>query len=123
MKFFISLLLQVSVLVLGAPTQDLVPRDRIPQSELDWANNAFPRIYWDGVADDCDAGQFRILVEATRMALQVLEQTGAWKEDLFWSTGWNRYFVRDSRWLNFTPFAIFGQSMTFVLIRSYHSMY
>ncbi|KAF2123071.1 hypothetical protein BDV96DRAFT_639619 [Lophiotrema nucula] len=74
--------------------------DKPSQSQIDTANGMFPGIDWSYTAQQggCDSGQFAVLVESTRMALELMKFSG---EDLRVAqdtTGFNRYFMKSQDW-------------------------
>lgn len=87
---FASLL--TCVLVKSLPSNDhlLVNRD------LEQVREAYRGIHWDIAAVQCDPANFDILVEGTRMAVEVTNYKTNWEDLYFWNPAWNRYFVWDS---------------------------
>jgi hypothetical protein len=95
-------------LSLAAPAQNIDVQshaldkraDKPSQGQIDSANGMFPGIDWNYSAEQggCDSGQFAILVEATRMALEMMEFTGERLQLAFDTTGFNRYFMRHKEW-------------------------
>ena len=52
------------------PSSDIVPRG-VPADKLADAKNNYKGIHWDDTANDCTEEQFDVLVETTRMALEM----------------------------------------------------
>lgn len=52
------------------PSSNIVPRG-VPADKLADAKNNYKGIHWDDTANDCTEEQFDVLVEATRMALEM----------------------------------------------------
>jgi hypothetical protein len=85
--------------------------DKPPQWLIDTANGNWPGIDWTYTANQggCDHGQFAILLESTRMALEMMDFSGPHLEDAFETTGFNRYFMKDRKWKSNAEFwAIFS---------------
>lgn len=57
---------------------------------------AFPGIYWDQAETTCEDWELAILIEATRMANEMVNKFA--NSNWWWdSPAWNRYFLRDSK--------------------------
>lgn len=101
-------------LTLAAPTHEHEPQSRAlsrraekpSQSQIDSANGMFPGIDWSYTAEngECDSGQFAVLVEATRMALELMKFTGEDLRVAYDTTGFNRYFMRHPDWFKLRIF-------------------
>ncbi|KAH8705211.1 hypothetical protein BGW36DRAFT_9576 [Talaromyces proteolyticus] len=70
----------------SAPAHDITKRD------IDPIRSAYRGIHWDDAYSQCTTDEFNILVESSRMALDVT----SYKLGQYWdSPAWHRYFVRD----------------------------
>jgi hypothetical protein len=120
--FVLFFLLNLS---LAAPTQSteltghgLSRRaDKPSQGQIDAANGMFPGIDWNYSAEQggCDSGQFAILVESTRMALELMQFSGSLLQYAFETTGFHQYFMRHAEWENHRDFNLaHGMSNGFI---------
>lgn len=108
------LILSFFSLSLAAPAQDHEQQsrtlnrraDKPSQSQIDSANGMFPGIDWSYTAQngECDSGQFAVLVEATRMALELIKFTGEDLRVAYDTTGFNRYFMKHDSWFKLRIF-------------------
>jgi hypothetical protein len=119
----LNVLLVISSLLVFCTAVPLLPKPKTNSSlskrdQLD-PKKVFQGIFWDDAESDCTADEYAILIEATRMAdemINFLSNTPNW-----WDTvAWNRYFVRNSnaespgRWQDGTS----GNRQRFVEIRN-----
>jgi hypothetical protein len=104
---FILFSISLFSLSLAAPAQnhDLEVYPHIKRAapnpeQIGRATSMFPGIDWSMTATEggCDSGQFNILVEATRMALEMMTYTGQDMRVAYDKTGFNRYFMRTPEW-------------------------
>lgn len=63
---------------------------------LDPLRAQFRGIYWDVVKTTCETDDFNILVEASRMAVEITNYRTGVNWSSVHSAAWNRYFVDDS---------------------------
>lgn len=69
------------------------------EAQITAANGMFPGIDWDMTATTgCDSNQFAVLVESTRMALEMMKFTGEDLRVAYDTTGFHRYFMKTDEW-------------------------
>lgn len=69
------------------------PENHLSKRDIEPIREAYRGVHWDDAFAQCTTPQFNILVESTRMALDVTNyRIGDQEYD---SPAWHRYFVRD----------------------------
>lgn len=105
MLFFLNL--ATALLALGstaAPTATVESRDdneRVSQDRLNDVRNTYNGIHWDDAAKECPTWKFEVLVESTRMGMELAKWRGdpnGYNTHFVFSPGFNRYFVSSNQW-------------------------